>query len=274
MQPIILNHNISLQDVMKKHHLEQWYNHKFPLQETNKLLSGAHTRVHSKLNSTQGMHRVWFSDEDRGKKFNKWVNMTCSHDSLDGLQLDKNLWDKDNKFYSPDRCILIPAAENGIMKFEKKQDDRPLGLIFKKDKNGDYWSCKIDFNLPITTDEGIIEKKKTKNNFVKKFYLKDYDGNLDEQYKAAMQDAHDHHKDEFKFVEKCFHIGFCIIKLGTPLWRAELVFERVKDHMREDCLKYGLDWNFEYYTFDSVMKDVIKATPKEFTYYVHNRIIK
>lgn len=120
--------------------------------------------------------------------FDKWLNNNT-------WAVDKDIIIKDNKFYSPETCCLVPQNVNKL--FEKKSLSRgnlPIGV--SKNGNGFKAVCKnplICKNVHIgtykTIEEAFCAYKKYKEAIIKQVAEVEYsEGNITEQcYNAMMK---------------------------------------------------------------------------------------
>ena len=94
------------------------------------------------------------------------------------MELDKDILDKGNKIYCPEKCIFVPHNINILfVKSNKSRGDLPIGVYFKK-KNNKYCSqCNATtkegkkynaylglFNTP---EEAFYAYKQFKENYIK-----------------------------------------------------------------------------------------------------------
>ena len=94
------------------------------------------------------------------------------------MELDKDILDKGNKIYCPEKCIFVPHNINILfVKSNKNRGDLPIGVYFKK-KNNKYCSqCNATtkegkrynaylglFNTP---EEAFYAYKQFKENYIK-----------------------------------------------------------------------------------------------------------
>lgn len=118
--------------------------------------------------------------------FLKWHNV--NYYEIDGvhMQLDKDILSNENKTYSPDTCIYVPADINEMFKIQRKDRNCPQGVFYhKRDKAYVYYSYKHkktvgnyktvkDAHLDYLKDkqEAILERAEFyKNDIPNKLYL-------------------------------------------------------------------------------------------------------
>lgn len=94
------------------------------------------------------------------------------------MELDKDILDKGNKVYCPEKCIFVPHNINSLfVKSNKARGDLPIGVYFKK-KNNKYCSqCgtitkegkryNAYLGLFNTPEEAFYAYKQFKENYIK-----------------------------------------------------------------------------------------------------------
>lgn len=71
----------------------------------------------------------------RFSNFLKWFN-DASNGYVKGYHLDKDLFSRNNKVYSPNTCCFLPQEINSALVFHRnKEGEMPLGVYFLKDSN-------------------------------------------------------------------------------------------------------------------------------------------
>ena len=97
------------------------------------------------------------------------------------MELDKDMIDKGNKLYCPEKCVFIPKRINTLfVKCDKNRGELPIGVDSKRNKNGGYSSrCSCSSGIKDTSikrvhlgtfktpEEAFYTYKTLKENYIK-----------------------------------------------------------------------------------------------------------
>lgn len=121
--------------------------------------------------------------------FKKWYNQNI-YESLDTLDLDKDILIKNNKIYSPNTCVFVPHNINNLFtKCNLMRGKLPLGVRLLK--NGKYEArCKYKGKLKYigtfnTEEDAFTAYKQYKETYIKQI-ADEYKGKIPQKLYDAM----------------------------------------------------------------------------------------
>lgn len=109
-----------------------------------------------------------------------WKRFSCFHEwfvrnNVEGYVLDKDILDKSNKVYSPEKCVFVPDRINGLL--ISRGLDRgpcPQGVIFRKDRRSRPYEAsitkdkkRIHLGFFDTLELAFVVYKKAKEDYIK-----------------------------------------------------------------------------------------------------------
>lgn len=104
-------------------------------------------------------------------KFKEWFE-DPANGYREGYQLDKDLFVKGNKVYSPDTCCFIPNEINvQIRRIQRKSNDLPIGVSFHRERmyraSVRKYSKNIHLGVYNTPEEAFNAYKEAKESYLK-----------------------------------------------------------------------------------------------------------
>lgn len=110
-------------------------------------------------------------------QFKKWYDDNYYQIDNQIMEIDKDILQKGNKIYCPEKCIFVPHEINSLfIKRDRGRGDLPIGVTYKK-KNKKYCSnCNMHINGKVvykhlglfnTPEEAFNAYKKQKEQYIK-----------------------------------------------------------------------------------------------------------
>lgn len=121
---------------------------------------------------------IWFYYEH----FYDWIHQQENYEAIKGLNynIDKDILIKGNKYYSPERCVLVPQNVNKLLtKNNARRGKYPIGVIFEENRG--YYSAYCNdgakqrhLNYYTTAEKAFIAYKEYKENVIKRIASEEF----------------------------------------------------------------------------------------------------
>lgn len=124
--------------------------------------------------------------------FNEWCKNQTGFDNI-GWHLDKDLLVKNNKVYSEDKCVFLPAEVNVLLTNRKNfRGDLPVGVYYHESKKKytasiSYCGKQRQLGHFLTIDDAFCAYKKAKEEYMRSIADKWRDVIDERSYNALMR---------------------------------------------------------------------------------------